>query len=165
MIATEYGWGQTGGVCLPRGLAAVRGRVFILYHPCPPTVERARREGQAYVRMCEHFESMVLLLWLGQPFPPLSEPVRAVYADHFGRGPRVEAAAWVMDCQRSQLSFGRSLVTSMSTQILGAAATCRVFTEPFEATTWLSGLDGVDADLESILDGLDTLDRAPPETE
>ena len=36
----------------------------------------------------------------------------------------------------------------------------RLFRDPFEAASWITSIEGTDAEL--ILDGLDTLDRAQP---
>jgi hypothetical protein len=131
--------------------------VFILYHPTTPSLELALREAKAYLQMRKHFESMVVLIWLGQPFPPPSAEVRAALAAAFTAGPKVEAVAWVVD---SQHSLGASIVHSVSTQMFPGTASMRVFRDPFEAASWITSFEGTDA--EMILDGLDTLDRAQP---
>jgi hypothetical protein len=144
-------------LCLPRGLAAVRGRVFILYHPVTPSLDRALREAEAYVKMREHFESMVVFIWLGQPFPPPPAEIRAAFAAAFASGPKVEAVAWVVDSDRS---LGASVVRSVSTQMFPRTGNVRIFRDPFEAAGWLTTIEGSDPEL--ILDGLDALDQAQP---
>jgi hypothetical protein len=144
-------------ICLPRGLATVRGRVFILYHPVTPSLDRALREAQAYLGLRQHFESMVVLIWLGQPFPPPSAEVRAALAAAFVAGPRVDAVAWIIDSDRSLSS---SVVHSVSTQLFPRTSLVRTFRDPFEAAGWLTSIEGTDP--EMILDGLDALDQAQP---
>lgn len=131
--------------------------MFILYHPVTPTLEVALREAQAYLKMREHFESMVVLIWLGQPFPPPPAEIRAAFAAAFAAGPKVEAVAWVVD---SEHSLGASIVHSISMQMFAGTSAVRLFRDPFEAANWVSSLEGSDA--EMILDGLDTLDCAQP---
>lgn len=135
----------------------MRGRVFILYHPVTPPLDRALREAQAYLSMREHFESMAVLIWLGQPFPPPSAEVRAALAAGFGAGPRVEAVAWIVDSDRKLSS---SVVHSVSTQLFPRTSKVRTFRDSFEAAGWLTGIEGTDP--ETILDGLDALDQAQP---
>lgn len=154
-------WELPDRVCLGRGVAALRGRVFVMYHPTCPTVDHARREVTAYLKLRSHFESMLMLIWVGQPFPPPENDVRQMYREGFARGPQVESVAWVVDSSRS---MGASIYNSLSMQIFPRTTNSRVFREPFEAAGWLSNFDGADADVENILDGLDTLDRAVPES-
>lgn len=135
----------------------MRGRVFILYHPVTPSLELALREAQAYLKMRPHFESMVVLIWLGQAFPPPSPEIRAAFSAAFAAGPAVEAVAWVVD---NEHSLGASIVHSVSMQMFSRSTSMRLFRDPFEAATWISSIEGSDA--EMILDGLDTLDRAQP---
>jgi hypothetical protein len=135
----------------------VRGRVFILYHPVTPTLSRALREAQAYLELRKHFESMAVLIWLGQPFPPPSAEVRAALAAAFTAGPQVEAVAWIVDSDRS---LSNSVVHSVSTQLFPRTSKIRTFRDPFEAASWLTTVEGTDP--EAILDGLDALDQAQP---
>lgn len=131
--------------------------MFILYHPVTPSLERALREAEAYLSMRHHFESMVVLIWLGQPFPPPSPEVRAALAAAFAAGPRVDAVAWIVDSDRS---LSASVVHSVSTQLFPRTSQVRTFRDPFEAAGWLTGIVGTDPDM--ILDGLDALDQAQP---
>lgn len=160
MAASVHTWSLPEEVCLQRGLAAVRGRVFILYHPKAPSLARARREGEAFVRLRAHFESVSIMIWEGQPFPPPPTEVRQSYAEHFARGPSIDAVAWIVDSRRS---MGASIVSSLSTQLFPRGAKTKVFREPFEAATWLTSFEDGGAGVEDIIDGLDTLDRSVPE--
>ncbi|NVB40531.1 hypothetical protein G6O69_22005 [Pseudenhygromyxa sp. WMMC2535] len=154
-------WSLPEQVCLPRGLAAVRGSVFILYHPQQPSVERAQRECHAFRQLHGHFDSVSVLIWSGRPFPPPCAEVRSLYAEAFRSGPSVEAVAWVVD---TVLGVGRSIVASISAQMFPLGAETRIFHEPFEAAGWLSARAGEGSgDVDAILDGLDALDRATPE--
>lgn len=155
----SYDWQLPEQVCLPRGLAAVRGNTFILYHPVAPSLERAVREAQAYLEMRKHFEAMTVLIWLGQPFPPPEVEARAAYAAAFAAGPRVDAVAWVVDSDRS---LGVSVVRSVSTQMFPREAKVEVFREPMQAAAWISGYSAGESDIDMLLDGLDALDRAQP---
>lgn len=157
MTLASHKWDLPDQVCLRKGLAAVRGRVFILYHPVTPTLERATEEAAAYLSLRSHFEAMIVLIWLGQPFPPPSAEIRAAFAAAFTTGPKVEAVAWVVDNQRS---LGASVVHSVSTHMFPRTSNIRLFSDPFDAASWLSSLDGGEAEL--ILDGLEALDRAQP---
>ena len=157
MPLASHQWDLPDQVCLPRGLAAVRGRVFILYHPVTPELERAVREADAYLSLRPHFESLAVLIWLGQPFPPPSAEIRAAFATAFTTGPTVEAVAWVLDNQRS---LGASVVHSVSTQMFPRTSKVRLFNDPFDAASWLSTLELGEA--EHILEGLEALDRAQP---
>jgi hypothetical protein len=131
--------------------------VFILYHPVTPSVDRAAREAQAYAELREKFESMVVLIWLGKPFPPPSAEVRAALAAGFAAGPPVEAVAWIVDSDRSLSS---SVVHSVSTQLFPRTSKTRVFRDPFDAAGWLTTIEGTDPVM--IIDGLDALDQAQP---
>jgi hypothetical protein len=122
-----------------------------------PTLEVALRQAQAYLKMRDHFEAMVVLIWLGQPFPPPSPEIRAAFAAAFTAGPTVEAVAWVVDSDRS---LGASIVHSVSMQMFSGTSNVRLFRDPLEAASWITSFEGTDAEL--ILDGLDTLDRAQP---
>ncbi|PRP90847.1 hypothetical protein ENSA5_60970 [Enhygromyxa salina] len=135
----------------------MRGRVFILYHPVTPTLERALEEAEAYLELRHHFESMSVFIWLGQPFPPPAPEIRAALAAGFAGGPKVDAVGWVVD---SDHSLGASVVHSVSTQMFPGVSCVQLFREPFEAAHWLSVVAKTEAEL--ILDGLDTLDRAQP---
>jgi hypothetical protein len=135
----------------------VRGEVFILYHPVTPSLERAIQEAQAYLGLRGHFESMAVLIWLGQPFPPPSAEIRAAFASAFAAGPKVTAVAWVVDSQRT---FGASVVHSISAQMFPRGAEVRLFRDPFEASHWLA--TKVEADADEVLEGLDLLDRTHP---
>ncbi len=135
----------------------MRGRVFILYHPVTPPLERALREAQAYLSMRPHFESMAVLIWLGQPFPPPSPEIRAALAAAFTAGPQVEAVAWVVD---STHNLGASVVHSVSTQLFPRTPKVRTFRDPFDAASWLTTIEGSDPEL--ILEGLEALDQAQP---
>jgi hypothetical protein len=135
----------------------VRGRVFILYHPVTPMLSRALSEAQAFVDLRRHFESMVVLIWLGQPFPPPSAEVRAALAAGFARGPKVDAVAWIVDSDRS---LSNSVVHSVSTQLFPRTSKVKTFRDPFEAAGWLTSIEGTDP--EMILDGLDAIDQAQP---
>lgn len=129
--------------------------MFILYHPVAPSLERAVKEAEAFLRLREHFESMAVLVWLGQPFPPPSVEVRAAFAAAFGGGgPKVECVAWVVDSDRS---LGTSVVSSVSTQMFPRVSEVKLFRDPFEAAAWVA--KQVDGEAESVLDGLDELDR------
>ncbi|WP_052556698.1 hypothetical protein [Enhygromyxa salina] len=158
MALASHNWQLNEQVCLPKGLAAVRGGVFILYHPVTPSLEVALREAKAYLEMRRHFESMAVLIWLGQPFPPPPAEVRAAFGAAFTAGPKVTAVAWVVD---SEHSLGASVVHSVSMQMFTGTSQVRLFRDPFEAASWISSIEGTEAEL--ILDGLDTLDRAQPE--
>ena len=142
---------------MPRGLAAVRGQVFILYHPKRPSLERASREAQAYERLRDHFGEMNLLIWVGEPFPPPPTEVRDVYAKAFRAGPPVSSVAWIVD---THLGTSGSVFTSISTQMFVPGTKVKVYREPFEAASWLAGLENSKATVDAILDGLDALDRA-----
>jgi len=142
---------------MPRGLAAVRGQVFILYHPTRPSLERAAREAQAYERLREHFPAMNLLIWVGEPFPPPEQEVRKVYAQAFRAGPPLNAVAWIVD---THIGMSGSVFTSISTQMFAPGTAVKVYREPFEAASWLAGVESSKADVDEILDGLDALDRA-----
>jgi len=131
--------------------------VFILYHPVTPTLERAVREAAAYAKLREHFESMAVLIWIGQPFPPPSVEVRAAFAAGFASGPAIEAVAWVVDSDRI---LSGSVVRSVSTQMFPRAAQVQIFRDPFEAAGWLTTIEGTDPVF--IIDGLDALDQAQP---
>ena len=156
MSSTSHRWDLPEQYCIPRGLAAVRGRAFILYHPTAPELERAVREAEAYLKLREHTESMGVYIWLGQPFPPPSIEVRAAFAAAFGGGgPKVECVAWIVDSDRS---LGASVVRSVSTQMFPRTAEVELFRDPFEGAAWLA--KKIDGDVEAILDGLDTLDRS-----
>lgn len=157
MAGSSHTWSLPEQVCLPRGLAAVRGRVFILYHPVTPTLERALREAAAYIKLREHFESMVVLIWVGQPFPPPPADVRAAFGAAFASGPAVEAVAWIVDSDRILSS---SVMHSVSTQMFPRTAKVQIFRDPFEAAGWLTTIEGSDPEL--ILDGLDALDQSQP---
>lgn len=135
----------------------MRGRVFILYHPVAPSLDRALSEAKAYVEMRRHFESMAVLIWLGQPFPPPPAEVRTALAAGFASGPQIEAVAWVIDSDRN---LGNSVVHSVSTQLFPRLSKIRTFRDPFEAAAWLTTIEGTDP--EMILDGLDALDQAQP---
>ncbi|MFO7566106.1 MAG: hypothetical protein R6X02_25905 [Enhygromyxa sp.] len=135
----------------------MRGRVFILYHPVSPSLPRALSEAQAYVELRGRFESMAVLIWLGQPFPPPAAEVRAALAAGFASGPQVEAVAWIVDSDRSLSS---SVVHSVSTQLFPRTSKIRTFRDPFEAAAWLTAIEGTDP--EMILDGLDAIDQAQP---
>lgn len=137
----------------------MRGRVFILYHPVSPSLERAVREAQAYVQLRQSFESMAVLIWLEKPIPPPVAEVRAALAAGFAAGPQVEAVAWVVDSDRS---LGASVVRSVSTQMFPREAKLEVFRDPAEAAAWLVANGDGEADVELILSGLDALDRAQP---
>lgn len=155
VTSASHKWDLPEQYCIPRGLAAVRGRAFVLYHPSSPALDRAIAEAEAYLELRKHFDSMGVLIWLGQPFPPPSAEVRAAFAAVFGgSGPKVECVAWVVDSDRS---LGASVVRSVSTQMFPGSATVEVFREPFEAAAWLG--KRIDGDLTEILDGLDVLDR------
>jgi hypothetical protein len=154
---SSHNWHLVDQVCLPRGLAAVRGSTFILYQPVSPPLERAVKEAQAYLEMRKHFDEMTVLIWLGQPFPPPSPEVRAAYAAAFAAGPKVEAVAWVVDSDRS---LGASVVRSVSTQMFPREAKLELFRDPIAAAAWLVTISG--GEVEMILDGLDALDRAQP---
>jgi hypothetical protein len=156
--SSSHNWHLPEQVCLPRGLAAVRGNTFILYHPVTPTLERAIKEAQAYLEMRKHFESMTVLIWLGQPFPPPAPEVRAAYAAAFTSGPKVEAVAWIVDSDRS---LGASVVRSVSTQMFRREAKVELFRDPIAAAAWLAAITGSN-EPEWLLDGLDALDRAQP---
>jgi hypothetical protein len=156
---SSHNWHLPEQVCLPRGLAAVRGSTFILYHPVSPPLERAVKEAQAFLEMRKHFDAMTVLIWLGQPFPPPSPEVRAAYAAAFTTGPKVEAVAWVVDSDRS---LGASVVRSVSTQMFPREAKLEVFRDPAAAAAWLISVAPGDSDVELILSGLDALDRAQP---
>jgi hypothetical protein len=151
----SHTWSLPDQVCLQRGLAAVRGRVFILYHPVSPQLDRARREAQAYLGLRRHFDSMAILIWVGQAFPPPSAEVRLEFAAAFAAGPRVDAVGWVVDSDRN---LHKAMVQSVSTQLFPGCANSRIFRDPLEAATWLASLDGGDAEL--TLSGLDALDQA-----
>jgi hypothetical protein len=155
--SSSHNWHLPEQVCLPRGLAAVRGNTFILYHPVWPPLERALKETQAYLEMRKHFESMTVLIWLGQPFPPPMPEVRAAYAAAFTSGPKVDAVAWIVDSDRS---LGASVVHSVSTQMFPREAKLEVFRDPVAAASWLATIAGDEP--EWLLDGLDALDRAQP---
>jgi hypothetical protein len=155
--SSSHNWHLPEQVCLPRGLAAVRGNTFILYHPTAPALERAIKEAQAYLEMRKHFESMTVLIWLGQPFPPPVPEVRAAYSAAFTSGPKVDAVAWIVDSDRS---LGASVVRSVSTQIFRREAKVELFRDPVAAAAWLAAITGDEA--EWLLDGLDALDRAQP---
>ena len=131
---SSHNWHLPDQVCLPRGLAAVRGSTFILYQPVSPPLERAVKEAQAYLEMRKHFDEMTVLIWLGQPFPPPSLEVRAAYAAAFASGPKVEAVAWVVDSDRS---LGASVVRSVSTQMFPREAKVELFRDPVAAAAWL----------------------------
>lgn len=131
--------------------------MFILYHPVTPTLDRALREAQAYVDLRPHFESMAVLIWLGQPFPPPSAEVRAALAAGFAGGPPTEAVAWIVDSDRSLSS---SVVHSVSTQLFPRTSKTKVFRDPFDAAAWLTTIEGTDPVM--IIDGLDALDQAQP---
>lgn len=156
--SSSHTWHLPDQVCLPRGLAAVRGSVFILYHPVAPELERAVKESDAYLDMRKHFDSMSALIWLGQPFPPPSLEVRAAYAAAFSAGPKLNAVAWVMDDQRG---LGSSVVRSVSTQMFPRESEVRLFRDPMEAARWLIEVEK-EGEVDLILDGLDALDRAQP---
>lgn len=156
---SSHNWHLPEQVCLPRGLAAVRGSTFILYHPVAPPLERAIKEAQAFLEMRKHFDSMTLLIWLGQPFPPPSAEVRAAYAAAFTSGPKLDAVAWVVDTDRS---LGASVVRSVSTQMFPREAKLEVFRDPAEAAAWLVANGDGEGDVEMLLSGLDALDRAQP---
>lgn len=156
-MAASHTWDLPDQVCLRRGLAAVRGRVFILYHPTTPDLPRAVEEAQAYLELRSHFESMGVMIWLGQPFPPPSAEVRAAFATAFATGPKVDAVAWVVDSERS---LGASVVRSVSTQMFPRSAEVQLFRDPFVAACWLAAR--ADTETDMILDGLDALDRAQP---
>jgi hypothetical protein len=155
--SSSHNWHLPEQVCLPRGLAAVRGNTFILYQPVSPQLERAVKEAQAYLEMRKHFDAMTVLIWLGQPFPPPSPEVRAAYAAAFSTGPKVEAVAWVVDSDRS---LGASVVRSVSTQMFPREAKLELFRDPVAAAAWLISVLPGDSDVELILSGLDALDRA-----
>jgi hypothetical protein len=157
--SSSHNWHLPEQVCLPRGLAAVRGNTFILYQPVSPQLERAVKEAQAYLEMRKHFDAMTVLIWLGQPFPPPSPEVRAAYAAAFSTGPKVEAVAWVVDSDRS---LGASVVRSVSTQMFPREAKLELFRDPVAAAAWLISVLPGDSDVELILSGLDALDRAQP---
>jgi hypothetical protein len=157
--SSSHNWHLPEQVCLPRGLAAVRGSTFILYQPVSPPLERAVKEAQAYLELRKHFQQMTVLIWLGQPFPPPSPEVRAAYAAAFSTGPKVEAVAWVVDSDRS---LGASVVRSVSTQMFPREAKLELFRDPVAAASWLVTISGGQVDVEMILDGLDALDRAQP---
>ncbi|PRQ06971.1 hypothetical protein ENSA7_33050 [Enhygromyxa salina] len=131
--------------------------MFILYHPVTPSLDVALREAKAYLEMRRHFESMVVLIWLGKMFPPPSAEVRAGFAAAFAAGPTVTAVAWIVDTEHS---LGASIVHSVSMQMFSSTAQVRLFRDPFDAASWLSSIEGTDAEL--ILDGLEALDRAQP---
>ena len=131
--------------------------MFILYHPVTPSVDRATREAQAYAELRSKFESMAVLIWLGQPFPPPSAEVRAALAAGFARGPAIEAVAWMVDSDRSLSS---SVVHSVSTQLFPRTSKVKTFRDPFDAAAWLTTIEGTDP--VAILDGLDALDQAQP---
>jgi hypothetical protein len=156
---SSHNWHLPEQVCLPRGLAAVRGSTFILYHPTAPPLERAIKEAHAYLEMRKHFEAMTLMIWLGQPFPPPSAEVRATFAAAFTSGPKLDAIAWVVDSDRS---LGASVVRSVSTQMFPREAKVEVFRDPAEAAAWLVANGDGEGDVEMILGGLDALDRAQP---
>ena len=156
---TSHVWSLPPQVCLPAGLAAVRGRTFILYHPVAPPLSRAVREAHVYRKLRDHFESVCVYIWVGQPFPPPSTEAREVYADAFASGPGVDAVAWMVDSDRY---LSTSLITSLSTQLFPRGAKARVFRDPFEAACWIHQFEG--GDTEEILNGLDELDRATPES-
>jgi hypothetical protein len=157
--SSSHNWHLPEQVCLPRGLAAVRGNTFILYQPVSPQLERAVKEAQAYLEMRKHFESMTVLIWLGQPFPPPVPEVRAAYAAAFTSGPKVDAVAWIVDSDRS---LGASVVRSVSTQMFPREAKLELFRDPVAAAAWLISVLPGDSDVELILSGLDALDRAQP---
>lgn len=152
----SHTWSLPEPVCLPRGLAAMRGRVFVLYHPTAPTLERAEREAQAYRGLRAHLDHAAVLIWVGQPWPPPSAEVRAALAAGFEAGPRVDVVAWIVDSDRE---LGQSVVRGVSSQLFAAATPTRVFRDPYDAAGWLASFE-VEADAELILDGLDALDRA-----
>lgn len=158
MASSSHRWDLPEQFCLPRGLAAVRGCVFILYHLEPPSLERAAAEATAYLQLRQHFESMGVLIWLGQPFPPPSIEVRAAYSAVFnGQGPRVDVAAWIVDTEHS---FGSSTVRSVSAQMFPRSCETELFREPFEAAAWIAGR--TQGEQQEILEGLDALDRSHP---
>jgi hypothetical protein len=157
--SSSHNWNLPVQVCLPRGLAAVRGSTFILYHPVAPELERAIKEAQAYLEMRKHFKAMTLLIWLGQPFPPPSPEVRATYAAAFTSGPRIDAVAWVVESDRG---LGASVVRSVSTQMFPREAKIELFRDPVAAAGWLVEITGGEVDVEMLLDGLDALDRSQP---
>lgn len=156
---SSHNWHLPEQVCLPRGLAAVRGSTFILYHAVAPPLERAVKEAQAYLEMRKHFKSMTVLIWLGQPFPPPSAEVRAAHAAAFSTGPKLDAVAWVVDSDRS---LGASVVRSVSTQMFPRETKVEVFRDPAAAAAWLVQTAPGESDIELILSGLDALDRAQP---
>lgn len=135
----------------------MRGNTFVLYHPTPPDLDRAVKETKAYLELRKHFEEMTVLIWLGQPFPPMSVEARAAYAAAFVSGPKPVAVAWVLDTDRS---LGASVVRSVSTQMFPRDTKCEVFRDPSAAAAWLVERGGGEIDM--VLDGLDTLDRAHP---
>jgi hypothetical protein len=140
---------------------AIRGRVFIAYHPVTSTPERAEGEAREFTAFAKGVPSCSVLVWVGRPFPPPSDEVKKIFLKAFA-GAKIDAAAYVV-ADLAGLSL--SLVGSVATQMFvggRSSVPVKVFTDPLEASHWLVAQNDCGTTADAILGALEELDRLAP---
>ena len=146
---------------VPARDTAIRGRVFIAYHPATATLDKAEQEARAFAAFARQVKSCSVLVWVGRPFPPPGDEVKRTFTKAFAEA-KIDAAAYVV-ADLAGLSL--SLVGSVATQMFvggRSSVPVKVFTDPLEASVWLVAQSDTGTSADAILQALEELDRLAP---
>ncbi|PRQ03477.1 hypothetical protein ENSA5_15070 [Enhygromyxa salina] len=137
------------------------GRLFIIHHAEPPTLEEAKLELGRYATFAQRVGRAPLLMVPDKILPPMGPEVRSYYREATTDDPGVEAMATVVG---GLVGLGASIMSSIMTQIFQGRTDIpmRTIRDLEEAAQWLCEVADVQAEPEQIVSAVADL-RALPE--
>ena len=134
------------------------GRLFIVHHPTPPTLEEAKLELHRYGVFADRVGRAPIMMIPEKIIPPMAQEVRSYYRDTAVGDPGIEACV----CG-GIVGLGASIMSSIMTQIFQGRTDIptRTIRDVEEAAKWLCEVADVQADPSQIVAVVEEL-RAQP---
>ena len=136
------------------------GRLFIVHHPTPPTLEEAKLELHRYGVFADRVGRAPIMMIPEKIIPPMAQEVRNYYRDTAVGDPGIEAMVTVIG---GIVGLGASIMSSIMTQIFQGRTDIptRTIRDVEEAAKWLCEVADVQAEPSQIVAVVEEL-RAQP---